>query len=80
MNEYICIIGDEDLVDRASISTADRSREWQNNIASCTATREYVSYYRIFADTYVLITPVTGGYLTYFSELMRQSEKGYAQT
>jgi hypothetical protein len=46
MKEYIRIIRDEDLMDRASISTVDGSRKWQNNIASCTATREYISYYK----------------------------------
>ena len=45
MKKYIRITRDEDIMDRASISTVDGSRKWQNNVASRTATREHDSYH-----------------------------------
>ena len=50
MKEYIRIIRDKDFMDRASIGIVDRSRKWQNNIASCTAIREYVGYHMDICD------------------------------
>jgi hypothetical protein len=66
MKEYIRILRDEDLVDQAPIDTVNGSRKWQNNIASCTALPVSVSVTtNVFATTYVLITPGTGGCLAY---------------
>jgi hypothetical protein len=65
MKVYIRILRNEDLVHQAPIDTADGSRKWQNNIASCTALYLSMSVTTsIFTVTYVLITPDVGGYLT----------------
>jgi hypothetical protein len=80
MKKYIRVIRDEDLMDRASIGTLDGSRKWQNNIASCTATREYVSYHM---DICGHIRPNYSGERRVadpLSELMRQTERGDVQT
>ena len=46
MKEYIRILGDEDLVDQPSVDTLNRSRKWQDDVATCTALPVRYVFYR----------------------------------